>query len=184
MKEETKRGLLLVNLQYFAEKGGGEGGTGEQGTPGEDGPAPADLNALLAGEPALQSQFDRLVTKALGTARAKWQREQTMTATELVSQQQQEREAHLAEREQALALRELRAQALSALGERSLPLELGDCLDYTDQAQLEKSLGRAERAFRSAVDQAVAQRMSGPIPKGGEGGSTHALQVRQAMGLK
>ena len=199
--KEPKTGRLPLNLQFFAEGEGGAGtapestgGSGKAATqeaPGTEAaqiqPArTADLNALLAGDKALQSQFDKLVSKALDTAKNRWEAEKNMTAEELARQRAGEREAELAAREEALIRRELRASALGLLGERGLPVELIDCVSVADETAMLNSLEKAEKAFRGAVNQAVAQRMRGSAPQAAQGNAQaeRLAAVRAAAGLK
>ncbi|MEA5017022.1 MAG: DUF4355 domain-containing protein [Candidatus Limiplasma sp.] len=199
--KEPKTGRLPLNLQFFAEGEGGAG-TAPESTGGSGKAAPqeapgaepaqnqpartADLNALLAGDKALQSQFDKLVSKALDTAKSRWEAEKNMTAEELARQRAGEREAELAAREEALIRRELRASALGLLGERGLPVELIDCVSVADEDAMLNSLEKAEKAFRGAVNQAVAQRMRGSAPQAAQGNAQaeRLAAVRAAAGLK
>lgn len=85
-----KKNLLPMNLRFFGHDGdgagaeGGEGGgsgepgnegTGEGGTGGEgkepDSPKTKTFDEILKDE-SYQSEFDRRVQKALGTAKEKW----------------------------------------------------------------------------------------------------------------
>jgi|LSQX01.2.fsa_nt_gb hypothetical protein len=70
----------------------------------------------------------------------------------------------LSERERALAEREMRIEAGRALRERALPEELIGAVNCQSAEALEKSVDAAERAFRSAVERAVAERMRGEPP--------------------
>ena len=134
----------------------------------------------------MQSQFDKLVSKALDTAKNRWEAEKNMTAEELARQRTGEREAELAAREEALIRRELRASALGLLGERGRPVELIDCVSVADEAAMLNSLEKAEKAFRGAVNQAVAQRMRGSAPQAAQGNAQaeRLAAVRAAAGLK
>lgn len=170
----------MLNLQYFAEE------LAEGRDEGREETRPADLNALLAGDKALQSQFDRLVGKALDTARGKWETERHMTADQLAQQKAREREDALDSREAELTRRELRATALGLMSQRGIPSELIDCVSMADEKAMVDSLGRAETAFRAAVNQAVAQRMRGGAPKDAPGDpqAGHLAAMRAAAGLK
>ncbi|MEG0996979.1 MAG: DUF4355 domain-containing protein [Clostridia bacterium] len=168
MKNEPK---MALGLQFFAEDGG-ESGEG------------AELSALLAGDTALQSQFDRLVNKALKTAHGNWEQERSDALAQAGGQQATEAERRLAQREQTLAQRELRADAATLLGERELPAELLDCVNLQGAEEMRKSVERMEGAFRASVDRAVESRLRGATPKGGGTGGAYDAQMRRAMGLK
>lgn len=150
-------------------------------------PTPADLTAILEGDKALQSQFDKRVTKALETAKVKWEQEKNMTADELATKASREREEALAEREKAIKTRELRAEALSKLGEKGLPASLVESVSLTDEDTMAATLEQVEKAFRKSVEDAVNERLKGAPPKeqgAGSGVSAHVAQVRAAAGLK
>ena len=92
-----------------------------------------------------------------------------------------EREQTLRQREAALEMRERRAREL--LTQRNLPAELTDCLNFSDDESLEKSLNALEKAFLEQVDKAVGERMKGAAPRSGES-ALYAGQLRSALGLK
>ena len=86
-----------------------------------------------------------------------------------------EREQTLRQREAALEMRERRARAQKLLTQRNLPAELTDCLNFSDDESLEKSLNALEKAF--------LERMKGAAPRSGES-ALYAGQLRSALGLK
>ena len=94
-----------------------------------------------------------------------------------------EREQTLRQREAALEMRERRARAQELLTQRNLPAELTDCLNFSDDESLEKSLNALEKAFLEQVDKAVGERMKGAAPRSGES-ALYAGQLRSALGLK
>ena len=83
----------------------------------------------------------------------------------------------------ALEMRERRARAQELLTQRNLPAELTDCLNFSDDESLEKSLNALEKAFLEQVDKAVGERMKGAAPRSGES-ALYAGQLRSALGLK
>lgn len=197
--------VLPLNLQFFAESANGaEGGTevatdqGGQPEGNEDGKStsaaqtgteltkPSDLNSLLKSDRALQSQFDKLMSKALETAKGKWQNEQNMTAEQLAAAKLAEKESTLTQREQELQRRELRATALGTLSEKGLPASLIGCVALDSEEIMAQSLAEAEKAFRSSVDAAVKAKLKGDTPKAGgsDPQAGYASQMRSAMGLK
>lgn len=137
-----------------------------------------DFDALLR-ERDFQSEFDRRVSRALETARGKWAQETErrieraraeaeamarMSGEERMAHDFARREAALNEREGAIARRELRAEAAKLIAERRLPPELADALSYESTESVNASLDAAERAFRSAVQLGVEERMRGQLP--------------------
>ncbi len=187
-KVETR---FPLRLQFFAVEG--EGSTeaapdlaeikaGDAQKPD----APPKLSELLGKDPALQSQFDKMVAKSLETARGKWEREKSMSAEELAEQKAVERLRELEKREQAVLNRELRAQALSLMGERGLPQELIAGVNLADEDTMKDSLEAVEDAFRRSLDMAVRERMRGTPPKsnGSDPQNLHLAVMRQRMGLR
>lgn len=80
----------------------------------------------------------------------------------------QQREQALEEREQALHLREMRAFAREQLQIRALPEALLPALCCRDEASCKESLDQVEKAFRTAVQEGVVERMRGQEPLRGE----------------
>lgn len=177
MKME-KSTLLHLPLQYFAEPGTPadvvEGASPEDGgTP----PAQPTFDEVLK-DKAYQAEFDRRMSKAIDTAKAKWDKEAEekadeaaklakMTADEKAKHESAKREKALADREAAVAKRELTAEAISQLTEKGLPAELAKCLDYSSADNCKASMEAVEKAFGAAVDAAVNERLKGSVPKFG-----------------
>lgn len=169
-------GILPLNLQFFAE------GDPEPPAPTTPPSAPGDLNALLAGDKALQSQFDKLMGKALETAKGNWQKEQNMTAEQLAEQKGREADEKLQKREAELTRRELRADALTLLGEKGLPASLIDCVALDSKDGMTASVAAAEKAFRASVDAEVAEKLKGTPPKAGGGDDKSPKTLAGAVG--
>lgn len=180
-----KRNLALkYNLQFFAE--GGDSGTGADGSNGDgvqDGKAGNQLPSFddFLKDSKNQSEFDRRVAKALETAKGKWQADYDqkledakseakklakMNADEKAKYEQDKRLAELDKREQEITARELKAEALITLGEKGLPKELADVLNYKDADSCKASIESVATAFKSAVEKAVNDKLRGTeIPK-------------------
>lgn len=88
-----------------------------------------------------------------------------MSADERLEHERQEREKTLAEREQGITKRELRAEALQQLAEKGIPKELADVLPYSDADTTNAAIVAVETAFRKAVEIAVNDRLKGTAPK-------------------
>ena len=192
--ENNTRALMPLNLQFFADEGGGEAvspaggeGAGETTPPAtEESTKPANLTALLAGDKAMQAQFDKLVGKALETAQAKWEKEKDMTAEQLAETKAQEMTQELTKREQALVAKELRAEALGFFAEKNVPAEIIDCVNLTDAESMQAHIVKVEKAFRTAVEKAVKEKMAGKPPKdpAGDPAAAQLAKLRSAAGLK
>jgi hypothetical protein len=95
-----------------------------------------------------------------------------MNADEKAKFEEQKRIAALEKREREITTRELKAQAYETLASKNLPKELIDTLVFTDADQCNKSIEAVEKAFQTAVEKAVNEKLKGKeIPKGGSGSS-------------
>ena len=172
MKKST---LIHLPLQYFAEPG--TSADVIEGASSEDGgnpPAQPTFDEMLK-DKAYQAEFDRRMSKAIDTAKAKWDKEAEekadeaaklakMTADEKAKHESEKREKALADREAAVAKRELTAEAISQLTEKGLPAELAKCLDYTSAESCEASFGAVVSAFNTAVEKQVNDKLRGGTP--------------------
>ena len=199
---------LIMNLQLFglgqvsrpflnADSGAGNGGAGT-GTDDSNGEGETDDNQTLEGEDKsfddilkdkkYQSEFDKRVAKALETAKGKWETdyqakvEEAKTEAEKLAKMNAEQKAKYAEKD--ITTRELRATAFETLAEKNLPKELVDILNYSDAEQCNKSIEAVEKAFQTAVERAVNEKLRGKQTpnKGGQGNAEDAA-LRKAMGL-
>ena len=84
-------------------------------------------------------------------------------------------EKALAEREEAVAKRELMADALDKLEAAGLPKQLSECLNYSCREACDKSIERVGKAFEQALTAAVTQRLRGRTPRLAAGGSSDAF---------
>lgn len=74
-----------------------------------------------------------------------------------------------------ITTRELRATAYETLAEKNLPKELVDILNYSDAEQCNKSIEAVEKAFKSAVEKSVNEKLrGGNPPKGGQGNNNQS----------
>lgn len=126
--------------------------------------------------------LDAKIAAALAAARREWEasmeaklqqllsesaRLSQMTDAERAAYQTSSREADLAAREKQLTERELRAEALEILAQRSLPGELADAIGYTSREAMLAALDNLERVYRNAVQHGIEQRMRGETPAAG-----------------
>lgn len=176
---KTKKSTLIhLPLQYFAEPSepAPTDGTNVPAS-GTEPPAQPTFDEMLK-DKAYQAEFDRRMSKAIDTAKAKWDKEAEekadeaaklakMTADEKAKHESAKREKALADREAAVAKRELTAEAISQLTEKGLPAELAKCLDYSSADNCKASMEAVEKAFGAAVDAAVNERLKGSVPKFG-----------------
>ena len=194
-----------MNLQLFAE-GGGVAGAGEdngggsgEGTGGEGGDNPPSFDDFLK-TGGNQAEFDRRVQKAVNTAvtnaQEKWQaltddklseaeKLAKMTKEEKAQYMQKKKEKELSDREAAVTRSELMAEAKNNLSDEGLPVELAEVLNYTDADACKKSMETVKKAFQTAVEKAVDEKLKGgkPPKKAPETNTQEALekQVYNAM---
>lgn len=181
-----------LGMGRLMEGDAGAGGTGDTtgtGT-GADGNGEGDGSKA---EPSFddflkdsknQSEFDKRIAKALETAKGKWEADKAtelqnakteaeklakMNAEQKAKYAEEKRLAEFEKREKDITTRELRATAYETLAEKNLPKELVDILNYSDAEQCNKSIESVEKAFQSAVEKAVNEKLrGGNPPKGGQ----------------
>lgn len=165
-----------------ADGGNVNDGTGNTGTDvtGEDskGTETKTFDDVLK-DKSYQSEFDKRVAKALETAKAKWETDKAtelenakteaeklakMNAEQKAKYAEEKRMAELEKRERDITTRELKAQAYETLAEKGLPKELVDILNYSDAELCNKSIESVEKAFQSAVEKAVNEKLRGGNP--------------------
>lgn len=88
-----------------------------------------------------------------------------MNAEEKLKYEQEQREKQFAERERAIEVRELTAQAKEILSEKNLPLDLHTILNYKDADTVSESIKVVEKAIQVAVENKVEERLKGHAPK-------------------
>ena len=188
MKNRLFKAMCKVpmNLQLFAEgdgagtgdgNGGGAGGDNDPGE-GTGGENPPSFDEFL-GTGGNQAEFDRRVQKAVNTAVAnaqkKWQaltddklseaeKLAKMTKEEKAEYMQKKKEKELSDREAAVTRNELMAEAKNTLSDDGLPVELAEMLNYTDADSCKKSMETVKKAFQTAVEKAVDEKLKGGKP--------------------
>lgn len=90
----------------------------------------------------------------------------------------------LDERERLLRQRELRAETIEALAEKKLPAELADAISYADEETCHTGLLAVERAFRTALQKAVDERLRGNAPSAGKAADPETMDDRDYYRMK
>ncbi|CAG5721713.1 phage capsid and scaffold [Streptococcus pneumoniae] len=127
-----------------------------------------------------EEKHDRTFTRAeigkmLSAERSKWEAEQEakeneakklakMNADEKQKYQLDQREQELADREKAIARKELTAEAKAMLSERDLPVELVNVVDLTNAETVSESITSIQKAWEESVQKGVSERMKGSAP--------------------
>ena len=166
--------LLKISLQHFAEEN--TDGAGNMNADG--GNAVPTFDEVLKNKD-YQSEFDKRITKALETAKAKWETEaeeklseakklEKMNTEQKAQYEREKQDKALSEREAAVTKRELTATAKETLSEKGLPTELASVLDYSSAENCNKSIETVAKAFETAVTKAVADKLRGVPQKTGQ----------------
>lgn len=77
---------------------------------------------------------------------------------------QKKKEKELSDREAAVTRSELMAEAKNNLSDEGLPVELAEVLNYTDADACKKSMETVKKAFQTAVEKAVDEKLKGGKP--------------------
>lgn len=172
---------LVLDLQTFADD---EGQNETQQGDDEQQDKQPTFDELLK-DKTMQSEFDKRISKALETAKSKWETEYQqkleaakteaeklakMNADQKAEYERKQREDELAKREADITRRELRASTIDELVEKGLPISLADIINYTDADSTKASIEAVEKAFRQAVEDGINERLKGNPPRGGGGG--------------
>jgi hypothetical protein len=193
----TKIGGILVGVPLLAPDGGaGAGGGTGTGDPGGAGTGTGGANPPGAAlelpktaeelQKLLQSEADKRVSGALKTAQEKWELDYKtkleaekaeaeklakMSATEKAEALLAKTQKDIADREKAIAQKELKLETINILNEKKLPITFADVLLGEDAEKTKGNVDTFEKAFREAVETAVNERLKGNPPKGGAGGN-------------
>jgi transketolase len=169
----------------------GETGTDNTGTEGTGEGKEGDKNFDdVLKDKKYQSEFDKRVAKALETAKGKWETDYNskletakteaeklakMNADEKAKYAEDKRIEELSKREKDINTRELKAQAYETLAEKNLPKDLIATLNFESAETCNKSIESVEKAFQSAVEKAVNEKLrGGNPPKGGQGNNNQS----------
>jgi phage scaffold protein len=115
------------------------------------------------------------IGKMLSAERSKWEAEQEakeneakklakMNADEKKDYQLKQLEQELANREQAIARKELTAEAKTMISERGLPVELVAVVDLSNAEAVAESVASIQKTWEDAVQKGVSDRMKGSAP--------------------
>ena len=187
MKEKF---LFPLNIQLFADDGSGNdsGNDNDQGNDGQgndgqgnDGQTGQETKTFT------QEELDRIVQGRIAKERKSWEKqleEQQTEAQKLEKMSEEEKRIKdLDDREAAITRRELTAQAKVQLADKGIPTELAEILILTDADSCKKSIETVEKAFQTAVQRAVEERIKGrePMKKAKDAKLTDEELVYQKM---
>lgn len=154
---------IFIGLQHFAEstEDGGTSAnvpdqTADNGGDAQDNASQKPTFDDMLKDKDMQSEFDKRVSKALETAKTKWQKDadeklseakklEKMNAEQKAEYQRKQTEEKLAKREAEVTKRELMAEAKVQLADKGLPVGLAAVLDYTGADECKQALKRSAR---------------------------------------
>ena len=122
-----------------------------------------------------QEDVNRMIQTRIAQEQKQWekkvQEERTeaeklakMKADEKAKYQEEKRLKELEQREKDITTRELKATAYETLAEKNLPKELVNILNYESAETCNSSIEAVEKAFQSAVEKAVNEKLRGGNP--------------------
>ncbi|MCB8562097.1 DUF4355 domain-containing protein [Faecalibacillus intestinalis] len=169
-----KKFMFPLDIQLFADdnSGDGSGNDDDQGT-GQD-----NQDSGEGGQEKktfTQEELDKIVQGRIAKERKAWEKHledekteaqklETMSEKEKKKYQEEKRIKDLDDREAAITRRELTAQAKVQLADKGIPTELAEILILTDADSCKKSIETVEKAFQSAVEKAVEEKIKGREP--------------------
>lgn len=188
-----KKFMFPLDIQLFADDNSGDvsGNDDDQGTgqdnqdSGEGGQetktfTPEELDKIVQGRIAKER---KAWEKHLEDEKTEAQKLETMSEKEKKKYQEEKRIKELDDREAAITRRELTAQAKVQLADKGIPTELAEILNLTDAESCKKSIEIVEKAFQTAVEKAVEEKIKGnaPIKKAKDAKLTDEELVYQKM---
>lgn len=190
-----KKFMFPLDIQLFADdnSGDGSGNDDDQGT-GQD-----NQDSGEGGQETktfTQEELDKIVQGRIAKERKAWEKHledekteaqklETMSEKEKKKYQEEKRIKELDDRETAITRRELTAQAKVQLADKGIPTELAEILNLTDAESCKKSIEIVEKAFQTAVEKAVEEKIKGNAPiKKVPGNTTISLESIKNMSAK
>lgn len=165
--------MTLFRLNPFFDTDDGGGGTPPASAPNSgEGAAKSfsqeELNQLLADEKA---KWEQDAAAKIEAAKSEAEKLAKMTADEKAQFELDKRIKELEDKEQSIALRELKAETLKTLSEKGLPADVLDLVLADNAENTLKKVETFKATFDKAVQAAVDERLKGKSPNLGTGTS-------------
>lgn len=169
---------LKMNLQFFAEPESGsqeaaaDTSTSDQEAKQADAAADSKQEQKKEeGAPDTEKSDDgaKVNKDDIAALVAEEVKKASMTPEEKEKYEASEREKKLADRESAISLRELQADAKELLADNGLPAEFRDMVIGKDREETEKNVKTMKASFDAAVQAQVETRLKGKTPSAGTG---------------
>ena len=131
-------------------------------------------------EKQLNAEADRRVTKALNTAKEKWEAEfgeklekekseavrlEKLSADEKEKELREKQLKELEERENQLKYKELLSDTKDILHEEKIPVKFADVLVQENAEKTKEKIDAFKKEWQSAIEEAVNERLKGSTPK-------------------
>lgn len=189
-----KKFMFPLDIQLFAENDNPDSdpvdNEGGKGTPSEEPNGGQETKTFT------QEELDKIVQGRIAKERKAWEKHledekteaqklETMSEKEKKKYQEEKRIKELDDRKAAITRRELTAQAKVQLADKGIPTELAEILNLTDAESCKKSIEIVEKAFQTAVEKAVEEKIKGNAPiKKVPGNTTISLESIKNMSAK
>lgn len=159
----------------------------------EEEPKVDEPGTLSLTQSELDSMLDKRVSKALETAKGKWEEETQakiskaeelakMSAAQRKEAEEQQRSAELEKREKELNLREYRYEAKHQLEEQGLSEKFVDMVLSDDAETTKNNITSLKAEFDKSIEAAVNERLKGSTPSAG-GKTDTKSDISSALGL-
>lgn len=164
-----------TGIQFFAEPADPQGEAAQETTQAPQDGGEMTFDQWLDSNPAFRSEFDRRATKAVNTARANWEREQSeeqdeaaklarMTAAQRERYQLDKDKADFAARQAEFARQQLQVQVGQDLQRRGLSADFARFLTGKDAEESAANLEAFQGLWNAGITAAVTGRMRGGTP--------------------
>lgn len=181
--------LLKLNLQFFAEgEGDSDNPPGDSGgdDKGDDTPSKIELTEDEL-KKKIESESDRKLNSVLDKKEKEWKANQDQAIKDALAEHQRlsklsekeqqeekltQKEKELADKEAAIARKELRSDAVDDLQKKELPSNFADFLLADDVEGTLENINTFKQAFDEAVNAAVKEKLRQDTPPVGGGSST------------
>ena len=187
-----KKFMFPLDIQLFAYDNSGDDSVNDDQGTGQDNQDSGE--GCQETKTFTQEELDKIVQGRIAKERKAWEKQleeqqteaqklETMSEKEKKKYQEEKRIKDLDDREAAITRRELTAQAKVQLADKGIPTELAEILILTDADSCKKSIETVEKAFQSAVEKAVEEKIKGrePIKKAKDVKLTDEELVYQKM---
>ncbi|HEN0438756.1 TPA: DUF4355 domain-containing protein [Streptococcus agalactiae] len=138
-----------------------------------------DIAKMLSAE---RAKWEADQSEAIEKARTEGERLAKMSKDERAKEEEQKRLDVIAEREKAVAEREMRIETQTLLVEKGLPLEFIDVVIASTAEDVKTNIDNLQTIFDEAVEKRVNERLTQKAPRSGNG--TQTMTKAEIMAIK